>query len=368
MRSLPPSFTWSGETSPGMEGLLHAGFLHIRLLLVGSAVALTRANHPTVLAHGIVATKSTWAVASQATAATVWRTLHPKITSQSWAAGQAIGGRHSIHGGRIKKNHFNRRRRKGVIGGGAPDKGHGWSLDHRPAIPYHRVDPPSQTSDEANPNPNRSGYGSPPWLSPLGNRIIRWVIRLPTSTHTRPTSATQAPSPTRVLWTQQCGESGSATRNRDMGRGGEDVGPLDGVARATVAVVVGGLGGCLDPMATGSYGGSRATREEKTARRRNWGPTRPPVQARWKKTGMLGLGFNPNRHNKKKTNKIDQAAIRSGAGKAQRGFGRRRLASTISITGARVEAHIGILKKKGGKKKQKQIQVCGGDHDPTQRS
>jgi hypothetical protein len=54
-----------------------------------------------------------------------------------------------------------------------------------------------------------------------------------------------------------------------MGRGGEDVGPLDGVARAAVAVAVGGLGGCLDPMATGPYGGSRATREEKTARRRN---------------------------------------------------------------------------------------------------
>jgi hypothetical protein len=64
-----------------------------------------------------------------------------------------------------------------------------------------------------------------------------------------------------------------------MGRGGggEDGGPLDGAARA--AMVVGGLGGCLDPTAIGPYGGSRAIREEKTARRRNREPTRSPAQA-----------------------------------------------------------------------------------------
>jgi hypothetical protein len=38
-------------------------------------------------------------------------------------------------------------------------------------------------------------------------------------------------------------------------------------------VVEGGLGGCLDPTVTGPYGESRAIREEKTARRRNRGPT-----------------------------------------------------------------------------------------------
>jgi hypothetical protein len=47
-------------------------------------------------------------------------------------------------------------------------------------------------------------------------------------------------------------------------------------------------GGCLDPMTTGPYGGSRVTREEKTARRRNRGPAWPSAQARWKKTSMLG--------------------------------------------------------------------------------
>jgi hypothetical protein len=37
-------------------------------------------------------------------------------------------------------------------------------------------------------------------------------------------------------------------------------------------------GGCLDPAAIEPYsGGSRSTREEKTARRRNRGPARSPV-------------------------------------------------------------------------------------------
>jgi hypothetical protein len=52
-----------------------------------------------------------------------------------------------------------------------------------------------------------------------------------------------------------------------VGRGGEDGGPLTRVAWATVAV--GGLDGCLDSVETRSYGGSKATREEKRARRRN---------------------------------------------------------------------------------------------------
>jgi hypothetical protein len=60
------------------------------------------------------------------------------------------------------------------------------TIINRPTTPYHRADPPSLTPDEANPNPNWSGSGSQPRLSPLGNRITRRVIRLPTSTHTRP--------------------------------------------------------------------------------------------------------------------------------------------------------------------------------------
>jgi hypothetical protein len=31
------------------------------------------------------------------------------------------------------------------------------------------------------------------------------------------------------------------------------------------------------------------------------GPARPPAQARWKKTGVLGLGFIPSRHKRRKT-------------------------------------------------------------------
>jgi hypothetical protein len=71
----------------------------------------------------------------------------------------------------------------------------------------------------------------------------------------------------RVFRTRRCGESDSATRNQENGRGwgGEYGGPLNGAARATT--VEGGLGGCLDPTTTEPNGGSRAEQEEKTARR-----------------------------------------------------------------------------------------------------
>jgi hypothetical protein len=98
-------------------------------------------------------------------------------------------GHHSIHGGRAGGSPCNRRTRKGIDSGGGPDKGHDGSLDHRPAdytLPQSgSTITDSPTLDEANPNPNGSGSGSPPRLSPLGNRIIRRVIRLPTSTRTR---------------------------------------------------------------------------------------------------------------------------------------------------------------------------------------
>jgi hypothetical protein len=54
------------------------------------------------------------------------------------------------------------------------------TISDRPTTPYHRADPPSPTPDTANPNPNGLSNGSPPWISPLGKR----VIRLPTSTQT----------------------------------------------------------------------------------------------------------------------------------------------------------------------------------------
>jgi hypothetical protein len=49
-----------------------------------------------------------------------------------------------------------------------------------------------------------------------------------------------------------------------MGWGGEDGGLLNGVARTAAAV--GGLGGCLDPMVTGPYGGSRAEKRRRQKR------------------------------------------------------------------------------------------------------
>jgi hypothetical protein len=56
------------------------------------------------------------------------------------------------------------------------------TISDRLATPYHRADPPSPILDSANPNHNGLGSGSPPRISPLGNR----VIRLPTLTRTRP--------------------------------------------------------------------------------------------------------------------------------------------------------------------------------------
>jgi hypothetical protein len=49
----------------------------------------------------------------------------------------------------------------------------------------------------------------------------------------------------------------------------------------------------------------------------NRGLAQPPVQARWKTTGMVGLGFIPNWHERRKTKQKDQATMRSGAGEAQ---------------------------------------------------
>jgi hypothetical protein len=66
------------------------------------------------------------------------------------------------------------------------------TISDRPATPFHRPDPPSPTPEEANPNPNGLGSESPPWISRLGNRVIRRVIWLPTSTRTRPTAVTDA--------------------------------------------------------------------------------------------------------------------------------------------------------------------------------
>jgi hypothetical protein len=63
-----------------------------------------------------------------------------------------------------------------------------------------------------------------------------------------------AMSPVPLLGTGRWGRGG----------GGEDDGTLARVAW----VVVGGLDGCLDPAATGPYGGSRTEKEENIARRK----------------------------------------------------------------------------------------------------
>jgi hypothetical protein len=84
---------------------------------------------------------------------------------------------------------------------------------------------------------------------------------------------------------------------------------------AWVAVAMGGIRRCLDLAATGPYGGSSGEKE-KTTSRRNREPTQPPVQARWKKSGVLGLGFNPKWHIQEKQQENKKGATRSVAQEA----------------------------------------------------
>jgi hypothetical protein len=78
---------------------------------------------PTVSTNGTITTKITRVIDAQVVATTVRCALHPKVTSRPWAVGWTTEGHHSVHGGWTGKNHCNTRTRKGVIGGGTPDKG-----------------------------------------------------------------------------------------------------------------------------------------------------------------------------------------------------------------------------------------------------
>jgi hypothetical protein len=69
-----------------------------------------------------------------------------------------------------------------------------------------------------------------------------------------------------------------------------------------------------------------------------------------KNTDMLGLGFIPNRHKKKKSSHKDQATIRSGTDEAQEEPGRRRLANADSVTRVQVETRTGITQEKEKRK------------------
>jgi hypothetical protein len=142
---------------------------------------------PVVPIDGAITTNITRAITARDATATIRCAIQPKITSQSWAVGWTTGGHHSIHGGQTKKNPCNKRRKgqpvvEPLIWGTAD-----LTISDRPTTPYHRADPPSPTSDTANANPNGLGSSSPPWMSPLGNRVIHRVIQLPTSTRTQPT-------------------------------------------------------------------------------------------------------------------------------------------------------------------------------------
>jgi hypothetical protein len=83
--------------------------------------------------------------------------------------------------------------------------------------PHSRIDPPSSTPDTVNPNPNGLGSSSPPRLSPLGNWVIRRVIQLPHSTGTQSATGQSGVVLMHVPQTRWCCESGSASKNREMG-------------------------------------------------------------------------------------------------------------------------------------------------------
>jgi hypothetical protein len=138
-------------------------------------------------------------------------------------------------------------------------------ISDRPTTPNPRADPPSLTPNTANPDPNGSGSGSPPQFSPLGNRVIHWVIRLPPH-YLNPTDhqppghhhrcasfrLDSAVSPVPLLGTRRWGRGG-----REDGR------PLNGAVRM-LAVVGGHERGYLDPSTTRSYGdGSRPKKTRK---------------------------------------------------------------------------------------------------------
>jgi hypothetical protein len=79
---------------------------------------------------------------------------------------------------------------------------------------------------------------------------------------------------------------------------------------------------------------------------------------------MLGLGFIPNQHKKKKRKQKDQATIRSDAGEAQKGPGRCRLADADSVTGAQVEARTEILKKRRRRRSKARSKYVVGSMTP----
>jgi hypothetical protein len=118
------SFSTLGSTTPG--SYTSAASLPPQERTKGGDTTLT------VPADGAITTKITRAVAAQTATTTIWYTLHPKDASRPWVVGRTTRGHHPVHDGQTSENPYNRRRKKGVAGGGASDKGHDRSLDHRP--------------------------------------------------------------------------------------------------------------------------------------------------------------------------------------------------------------------------------------------
>jgi hypothetical protein len=81
-------------------------------------------------------------------------------------------------------------------------------------------------------------------------------------------------------------------------------------------------------------------------------------------TGVLGLGFIPNR--RKEENKTKKEASKSGAQEAQ--SKRHRLAGAYSVTEARVEDRTGIRQDQRKNRKNTRLDPSAwGDHNPARR-
>jgi hypothetical protein len=152
-------------------------------------------HDPIISANGTIATKIL-----HAAVASIQYTLHTKHNNGSRALDRTDRGHHSVHDGWIKMVDTGHEPTTRGLQCFATEGGRGspvvdplvrrtpdLTISGWPGTPNTQRDPPSLTPDTRNPNPNGSGFRSPPpRLSPHGNRVSCQVIRLPTLTRTQP--------------------------------------------------------------------------------------------------------------------------------------------------------------------------------------
>jgi hypothetical protein len=215
MQSLLQFFTWSRETSLGIGGLLHAGLLHVGATNATAGVDRGQWPHP----HST----NRWSHHHQdhpgrrCPGHRCHRSMWTTTQEHKFTAGWATEGHHSIHGGKEplqqKKKGSNQR----------------WNPWYRAWLISRSVTSRLQpTTEQIHHHPHRTWqtltltcqapvhyHGS--HHSATGSST-GWFSYPPQPGPNQP-SATQAPWPMCILRTRRYGESGSVTRNREMGRG-----------------------------------------------------------------------------------------------------------------------------------------------------